>query len=190
MTQYVDVVPTLVEAAGGATPENLDGRSFLNVLTGKTDEHREYVFGVQTTRGIINGSESYPIRSIRDRRFKYIWNLNSDERFRNIITGKKGQPDSLLTSWVKAGGKAAERAQFYEVRTEEEFYDLSSDPFELTNLASDPKNRQRMDEMRKRLEGWMAQQGDKGIATELRARERQGRRNAKPKPNTRKPAAG
>ena len=34
LVEYVDVVPTWLEAAGVAPPEGLDGRSFLPVLTG------------------------------------------------------------------------------------------------------------------------------------------------------------
>jgi uncharacterized sulfatase len=68
MTQYVDVVPTLIEAGGGKPEQietgrpdahddkGLDGKSFLGVLLGKTNEHRDYVYGVHTTRGIIRGS--------------------------------------------------------------------------------------------------------------------------------------
>ena len=76
MVQYVDVVPTLVAAAGGKPVEGLDGRSFLGVLLGKTDKHNEYVYGVHTTRGIISGSECYPVRSVRSETFKYVRNLN------------------------------------------------------------------------------------------------------------------
>jgi uncharacterized sulfatase len=110
MTQYVDVVPTLVEAAGGK-PETIetgradangntgfDGRSFLSVLKGEADKHRDYVYGVQTTRGIIRGSACYPIRSVRSRRFKYIWNPNHESVFYNVVsTG--GQ--SMLETWAR-----------------------------------------------------------------------------------------
>ena len=51
------------------------------VLIGAKNEHREYTFGVLTTSGIINGSESYPIRSIRSKKYKYILNLNYNQIF-------------------------------------------------------------------------------------------------------------
>jgi len=62
MIQYVDVVPTLIEAAGGIPPKELDGRSFLKVLKGEKDEHNNVAYGVHTTRGIINGTYCYTIR--------------------------------------------------------------------------------------------------------------------------------
>ncbi|MHC5038133.1 MAG: sulfatase family protein, partial [Planctomycetota bacterium] len=111
LIQYVDVVPTLVELAGGdpgaadtglpGDPKGgtgFDGRSFLNVLLGKADVHHEFVYGVHTTRGILFG-QPYPVRSIRDRRTKYIWNLMPDARFRNNITERnKG---GFWRSWVR-----------------------------------------------------------------------------------------
>ena len=56
MVHYVDVTPTCIEAAGGELASGLDGRSFLPVLRGETDRHRDVVYGVHTTRGIINGT--------------------------------------------------------------------------------------------------------------------------------------
>ncbi|MEM6691578.1 MAG: sulfatase-like hydrolase/transferase, partial [Planctomycetota bacterium] len=40
MVQWIDVLPTLVDVAGGALPTNIDGRSFLPVLTGSSTKHR------------------------------------------------------------------------------------------------------------------------------------------------------
>ncbi|MCH2331575.1 MAG: hypothetical protein MK312_08580, partial [Roseibacillus sp.] len=58
LVEYVDLVPTFLEAAG-ATPRDLDGKSFLPVLRGASKEHKKYTFGLQTTRGIINGTEAF-----------------------------------------------------------------------------------------------------------------------------------
>ncbi len=65
MIEYVDVVPTFVEAAGSTSTSGLDGKSFLSVLLGQRNHHKDYVYALQTTRGITNGSEHYGIRSIR-----------------------------------------------------------------------------------------------------------------------------
>ena len=74
LTQYVDVVPTLIEATGqnpdnfktmrlsGKEDAGFDGISFMDVLTDNNSSHRNYVYGIHTTRGIINGSEAYPVR--------------------------------------------------------------------------------------------------------------------------------
>ncbi|MBN2314977.1 MAG: sulfatase [Sedimentisphaerales bacterium] len=186
LTQYVDVTPTLIEAAGDA-PETIqtgrpdahgetgfDGRSFLNVLFGQTDKHREYLYGAHTTRGIINGSACYPVRSVRDERYKYIWNPNYKTVFYNVVATK---PEELLQTWKNIGKTnptVAARARFYQHRPEVELYDLKKDPYELTNLADDPAYDKIKVRLRKELDRWMTQQGDEGNATEMKAIERQG----------------
>ena len=167
MVQYVDVVPSLVEAAGGKVPEGLDGKSFLRVLEGKADSHNEYVFGVHTTAGIIAG-KPYPIRSIRSKTHKYILNLMPEASFNNVVT--RMSKDGVWNSWVRDAASnpfAAERVKMYQHRPAEEFYDLASDPYELHNLADKPQHRAQMDAMRRKLETWMKQQGDRGVETEL-----------------------
>ena len=173
MTQYVDVLPTLIEAAGGPASKNLDGRSFLSVLEGRLERHREHVYGVQTTRGIINGS-NYPIRSIRSDRYKFIMNLNADkEPFHNVLTVDWFEASPVLPSWEKLGGAAAERARFYTFRPKSELYDVITDPWEQHNLAGQAEYAPVVADLKKRLLAWMNQQGDEGMATELKAKERQ-----------------
>jgi len=186
MMQYVDVVPTLLEAAG-ADPEAIntgradvhdakgfDGRSFLKVLLAQSSTHRDYVYGVQTTRGIINGSACYPIRSVRSARYKYIRNLNHQAVFYNMVST---HPADLLHTWMEIGksnSAVAARAHFYQHRPAEELYDLQKDPYELRNLAEDPDYARVKSQLKEELTLWMQQQGDQGVTTELKAIERQG----------------
>jgi uncharacterized sulfatase len=179
MVQYVDVTPTLIEAAGGQPIPGPDGLSFLPVLLGQKDRHRDVTYGVHTTRGIIDGSECYPVRSIRTATHKYIMNLNHKARFSNIVT--KRDNAGFWESWVekaKTDPCAARKVEMYVHRPAEELYDLEKDPCELNNLSDDPKYRSLMDSLKKQLLAWMDRQGDKGIETEMLAFERQGRRRA------------
>ena len=186
LTQYVDVVPTLIEAAGGDPrlvdvgrpdahgDEGFDGRSFLDVLTGRTNTHRDYVYGAQTTRGIIRGSACYPIRSVRSARYKYIRNLNHESPFYNLLsTGDR----TLLAKWAEYGKSdpaVAALARRYKHRPAEELYDVRNDPFEMHNLANDPAIAQVKARLAGELDRWMKQQGDRGVDTEMKAIERQG----------------
>jgi uncharacterized sulfatase len=187
MTQYVDVVPTLIEAAGGNPGaietgradahgnKGFDGKSFLPALLGRTDSHREYVYGVHTTRGINNGSACYPVRSVRSDRYKYIWNPSHEAVFYNAVSAG---PRTLLAVWAKCGERdphAAFLARRYQHRPAEELYDVQNDPFELNNLADDPALAEVKSGLRKELDLWMEQQGDEGIDTEMQALERQSR---------------
>ncbi len=64
----------------------------------------------------------------------------------------------------------------YQHRPAEELYDLRVDPYELKNIAADPANRELVASLRKRLEDWMKEQGDRGVETEMLAFERQRKR--------------
>ena len=188
MCQYIDVVPTLLEAAG-ADPTTIDtglsgdpngghgfdGRSFLPVLLGKTSKHRDYTFGVHTTRGIINGTD-YPVRSVRGERYKLIRNLNHKVPFTNAATKDTQDKKPVYRSWLAAGGESKQRALAYQHRPAVELYDLESDPFELNNLAGNAELRDVRERLDKELDAWMKQQGDEGMATELRANERKGKK--------------
>ncbi|MBT4692109.1 MAG: sulfatase [Planctomycetaceae bacterium] len=168
LVQYVDVVPTLLELCGIQIPADLDGRSFANVALGRKDKHQRYVYGVHTTRGIIQGSTSYPIRSVRTRQFKLILNLNHTVAFQNIVTRGDGNP--AWASWVKAAQTdlfAKTLVDGYMHRPAVEFYNVVTDPLERTNLAELPQHQKEIARLSKVLANWMQQQGDQGHATEM-----------------------
>ncbi len=187
MTQYVDVVPTLLEAVGIAPHQldvgipdtfgyrGFDGASFLEVLLGQEDTHRDHVFGIHTTRGIYHGSESYPIRAIRSGRYKYIRNASFESAFANLVTIN---PKSMYYSWLDATVGTPKEAwvRSYERRPFEELYDLEADPWEQRNLIDSKALASVRDDLRRRLNQWMLQQGDLEVATEMQAEERMGRK--------------
>lgn len=173
LVAYVDVVPTLVEVAGGTAPA-VDGSSFLGVLRGDSETHRDYVFGIHTNLGICNGSV-YPIRSVRDSRYKLIVNGNWQQAFQNNITDR--DPANYYDSWRTAGEAgdlyAMERHRAYRERPAEELYDLENDPLEMNNLAGSADHREILDRLRKALSVWLEEQGDTDLLkTEQAAMER------------------
>jgi uncharacterized sulfatase len=183
MIEYVDILPTFIDAAGGEPATVLQGKSFLPVLRGETDEHKSHVFGIMTTRGIINGSPHFGIRSVRSAKYKYIVNLTPDIEFRNACT-----KSSIFRSWeerAESGDKEAqEKVRRYRRRDAEELYDIAQDPYEWNNRARDPAHAEIKAELKAQLEGWMKSQGDRGRQTELEALEHQhGGRKQKPAKN-------
>ena len=175
MVEYVDVTPTFVDVAGGRPHSEFDGRSMVDVLTGKADEHKDFVYGVMTTRGIINGNECYPIRSIRSRQYKLILNLKHDQPFTNACT--KSKEFRSIVRAAEAGDERAGRVvQRYQHRPAVEFYDVVNDPLEMNNLAEADEHAEEIDALRKRLEAWMESQGDKGVETELAANDHKRKR--------------
>ncbi|MEO1525601.1 MAG: sulfatase [Planctomycetota bacterium] len=166
MVEYVDVTPTFVEVAGGTAEESLDGKSFVKVLTGEAKEHKQYVFGEMTTRGIINGNECYPIRSVRSRNRKLIVNFQHDQKFTNACTQSK-EFQSIRAAADAGDADALRVVQRYQQRPKIEFYDVENDPLEMTNLADEPGHAEEIDRLRKELDRWMLSQGDEGVETEM-----------------------
>jgi uncharacterized sulfatase len=173
MVEYIDVVPTFVEAAGGNAPDGIDGESFIGVLQGKTDAHKSYVYGLMTTRGVINGSEAYAIRSVRGWKYKLIKNLNHDSKFTNALT----RNDIFKSMEAKADSgdqNARQLVDAYYYRPAIELYNVQEDPLERNNLADNPEYAKVVARLSKKLDEWMTDQGDEGIPTEYKADERQG----------------
>ncbi|MDB4577418.1 sulfatase [bacterium] len=182
MVEYVDLCPTFIEAAGGKMPEGLDGKSFLPVLKGEKQEHKKHVFGMMTTRGIINGSEHYGIRSVRSETHKLIVNLTPDVEFRNIA-----MKTPFFLSWEALAKKGDARAIYlvnrFKRRPAIELYNVVTDPLETKNIAGKEENSEIIKSLRKELNEWMLEQGDLGQATEMDAGNHQakGRKKGKKK---------
>ncbi len=182
MIQYVDVLPTILELVG-ADPEqyDLDGKSFLPVLKGKLGQHRNYVYGIQTSKGIFSGPEAFGIRSVRNKRYRLIWNLNHENEFSNTVIARNG-PYGIFGSWMEAAANgdtlAAKQVNAYKKRPEWELYDLQQDPYELENSIETPGAKSIIEVLKPKLLDWMEQQGDLGDLTEWTAIGRQAKKNA------------
>ncbi|GAB5559310.1 MAG: sulfatase [Synoicihabitans sp.] len=169
LVQYVDIVPTLIELAGGAPePDQFDGRSLKGHFKTHASLH-PYVFGLQTTRGIYHGPEAYGIRTVRDERYRLIWNLHHDGPFQNSVTRNFAPYLSWKTTGESGDAFASARHREYAHRPEFELYDLEADPWSMTNLANDPEHSERVQALHTALQTWMRQQGDEGDATERAA---------------------
>ena len=178
LIQYIDLLPTFIHAATGRVPRSpFDGSSILPLLLGHTAEHRGKVFGIQTSKGIGGGPEAYGIRTVRDRRYRLIWNLNWQNEFQNGVTRRFAPYQSWETAAKNGNQFAKEQWQRYKVRPQFEFYDLHADPYELENLATVPRHQPRMRRLKAALDRWMQQQGDQGTATELDALTRKVKRS-------------
>ena len=175
LLQVNDLLPTWIEAAGGVPSPEIEGQSMLDLLLEAGPNHRDVVYGIQTTTGIVANLEPYPIRSIRGERYKLIWNLVPGNRFTNLVTEQ--DRSGFYFSWRDAGeadAHARDLFERYQHRPEFEFFDLQADPHEMTNLAEMAEHRERIDAMLGQLQAWMREQGDRGLQTEIEAPQRQG----------------
>lgn len=162
MVQWIDLLPTLIEAAAGTVPPGLDGRSFLSVLRGLATEHREAIFTTHSGDGRMN---VYPIRSVRTADWKLIVNLHPEFAHTTHIDKALARDGGRYwISWferAKSDPATAALVRRYHERPAVELYDLSTDPFERRNLAADPAHAGRTRELRAQLEAWLEAQGDR-----------------------------
>lgn len=175
LVSFVDIVPTFIDIAGGDVGrvvadcggEPLDGKSFRPVLLGEADEIRQEIYAVMTF-GVMT---AYPMRAIRTKTHKYIWNIDSHFEYPDYWATNlppTQQEWVVWRSWLKKAETdpvAVERIRNNLYRPPVELYDLRTDPDELHNLAEDPANRDLMTNLRKKLDAWMARQGDDGSSS-------------------------
>lgn len=161
LVQYEDILPTMIDFAGGEAIEGLDGFSCLDVLYGNADEHRQWAYGIHNN---IPEGDAYPIRSIQDKRYKLIVNLTPEVDYHCKYVTKPGS--SMWKSWLETAATDANAQHLvdaYLKRPALELYDLEEDPWELNNIADRPEHADRIATMRSALEAWMKQQGDRGV---------------------------
>jgi N-sulfoglucosamine sulfohydrolase len=175
MVSWVDLLPTLVELGGGRFAERLggslalrnapagaiDGRSFAGVLRGERETHRDEIF---TTHSGDREFNVYPMRSVRDGRWKYILNLHPEFQYATHINrGRERDGRDYFSTWeeaAKTDALARQIVQRYKKRPAEELYDLQADPHEERNLAGSAEHAERLAAMRAKGRTWMTQQGD------------------------------
>lgn len=162
MICLADLLPTFIELAGGKVPDGLDGKSFAGILRGATTQHRDRVFNTQSGDGDYN---VYPSRSLRTSEWKYILNLHPEFQHHTHDTRHRtGNGILYWRTWLeeaKTNPAAAAVVKRFVERPAEELYHLKTDPYEMHNLAADPKQATRLASMRAEVKGWMDQQADK-----------------------------
>ena len=163
IVEYTDIVPTLLEIAGVEAPKKLDGKSFLNVIKGQATAHKDYAFSIQTTYGVNGANANYGIRTVVDKKYRYIRNVNPDNNF-SIPSSR-----ALLKNAAKMDELSQAFAQRYFTRPAAELYDIENDPYCQINLINNPELKPIKDNLSHQLSQWMEAQGDRGAETEKEA---------------------
>ncbi len=147
--EFVDFGPTVLRLAGVPIPAGVDGRPFLG-----PDVPAEEVNARDETVGYADRfDEKYDlVRTLRQGDWKYTRNyeaflpdgLQNNYRYRMLAYAE-------WRELFRRGELDATRSRFFQPKPVEALYDLSADPHETENLASQPQHAQRLRQMRQRL---------------------------------------
>jgi N-sulfoglucosamine sulfohydrolase len=181
MILHADITPTLLDAAGGYDAEKKGPKTLLPVAPGGVGENAGPKFAKYHGRswlGLLGKEQGegwdevmashtfheiqmyYPMRAIRDRRYKLIWNIAAPLPYPfasdlwAASTWQAQHQKGLDAPYGKRTvGSYIQRPKF-------ELYDLVDDPAESKNLADDPSHAARMASMKERLKAAQKETGD------------------------------
>ena len=160
MVNWADLTPTILDLAG-ATPSDYEfhGRSFQSVLEREHVPDWDTVYASHTFHEI---TMYYPMRVVRERRFKLIWNIahGLDYPFASDLW-EAATWQGTLKSGSKLYGKRTVEAYLH--RPKFELYDLENDPHEVKNLADDPQHKDKLEEMKAKLKAFQKRTKDPWI---------------------------
>lgn len=152
----VDLVGATLAAAGVEVPRTLHGRDFL----GDTPR-RTHIFAARDRCDIATER----MRCVRDSRYKYIKNfLPAIPYMQRNPYKEKEYPTWNLVKQLHREGKLNPIQSLFaaESKPVEELYDLQQDPHEVRNLAGEPAHNDRLLAMRRMVDDWIVETGDKG----------------------------
>ena len=162
MLNFIDFAPTVLSIAGFEIPKVYQGKPFLG--SKMTKNKREYLFTAS------DRFDEHPdrIRAVKSKRFKYIRNYNIDKPHA-LDVGYRTQM-ALMKHLNKLNESnllsPQQKLWFQSPKSQEEFYDLNSDPFELNNLIGENKYSKEIDNLRIQLNDWMKEINDLGHLSE------------------------
>jgi len=161
MVSWIDILPTLLEAAGGEVPQGIEGKSFLQALLGRQRDHRNRIF---TTHTGDSRKNVYPMRSMRTREWKIIYNVHPEFAHTNHSDlDRKPNAGGYWTEWADAANQdesAKAIIDRYFRRPKWEMFNVSNDKWELTNLANEPQYRSKFNTLKAELLNWLTEEGD------------------------------
>ena len=159
LVSNIDLPVAAMNLARINVPDYVQGVDFLDV-----EVEREYIFAMRDRRDETVDR----IRSVRNKKFKYIKNYYTDRPYMqpNVYKDMRYPARPLMRMLLEKGELGDIPAQFAgEHRPTEELYDLENDPHEVNNLAQTPEYEAQRNELSAVLEKWVAE-NDKGIYPE------------------------
>lgn len=156
----LDISATSLALAGIELPKIFHGQSFLSKAA-----PRQYVFASRD-----RADEAFErIRSVRDKRFRYIKNFYPEIPYvqRNRYKENVYPVWNLMSDLYQKGQLNMIQSRFFaKTKPVEELYDLVNDPYETINLAADKVYQNDKRRLQLALDDWIKESGDLGVKPE------------------------
>ncbi len=160
LVSFVDIAPTVLTWAGVTTPDWLHGESI-------NTSNRNYIYASRDRIDEVIDRQ----RAIRSKQFRYIRSWQPDVPGGHRLAYRDNL--DMVRAWREAyedGVLNAEQARWFEPVGEEQLYDLSSDPHELTNLVDDPAYARTKAHLKSELDQFLSRVGDTSAIPEYELR--------------------
>jgi N-sulfoglucosamine sulfohydrolase len=179
MISFVDLTPTILDFAGGLNPKTgklkkpiyrnvrrkkieytFQGRSFRSIIKEENPTGWDQIFASHTFHEI---TMYYPMRVVRDRKFKLIWNIAHQLPYpfaSDLWAAPSWQAQYLKGPDTKYGQRTVHQ---YIHRPRFELYDIVNDPDEVNNLADHPKYHDILVDYQVKLRNFQAKTDDPWI---------------------------
>lgn len=163
LVSTLDLMPTLLQAAGATAVKDLPGAALQPLFQPGDKPWRTHFFAEYHTHAAA--PNYFPQRCVRGTRFKLIESLLPDtihpdyaktiEKLHGDYT-QQSYEESLDLNSVIHGARAEVRTAYQLMRKPPRFqlYDLQNDPYEFHNLAKDPKHAEVLADLQSRLQRW------------------------------------
>ena len=157
MISAVDFLPTILDITGTKYPERLDGRSYLPLLKGGTQEGRDHVIKEYNENA---GRSRDPMRGVQTKKYLYLFNpwSNGERVFATATTGTVTY--RRMVDLASSSKTLSARLDLYKHRVPEELYDVVKDPDCLENLIEHPEHENELKKLRATLDAWMIKSND------------------------------
>ncbi|MBN1507200.1 MAG: sulfatase-like hydrolase/transferase [Sedimentisphaerales bacterium] len=157
MVTWADLTPTILDFAGAMPRDHeFHGRSFRQVLEREHVEDWDTVCASHTFHEV---TMYYPMRVVRERRFKLIWNIahGLEYPFASDLWGSATW-QATIRDRPRLYGKRTVEAYLHRPRFE--LYDLQADPHEVKNLADDPQYKDELARLQSKLKAFQQRTKD------------------------------
>ncbi len=157
MISWVDITPTLLDIAG-VKPGTFytQGRSFAGISTQQNVKGWDEVYASHTFHEV---TMYYPMRVLRERKYKLIYNIASDITYPSSMD----LYNSYTWQWLLNHGinRLGQRSlRNYLHRPKFELYDVENDPAELHNLAANPAFASQLERMKAKIKAFELRTND------------------------------